>query len=242
MDGVFIKEQHNKTFLIQEPAGNLVIGIRWMLPNALQLSASWGFTKLESQLVLLRPTGPSRPVPSQGLVMLSRSASRLPSLVSTQGGDGGSWRQWRPEHRISSSLLPGHPCTVWPSFPYCRETMAALRSARDCRSPAPENASSTENMGIRGTRQQSPQHRGKTAPYPLTSGAWRMGKPSTYLADASSQPYQYLTGVLLHSKCSHLKMKWGHLTMLYHQCSACSFTLAATEPFFMGLETRCTAE
>lgn len=147
-------------------------------PSALQLSASWGFTNLESQLVLLRPLVlQASPLPGPGYAIQGASRLPLPGQLPP-GGDGRSRRQCRPRtqafllsaprtslHRLAIPLPVLWPEKLWLHW----DQLGTVGS------PAPVNASSTENTGIKEDKTAVSTAQRKDSPMPLTSGAWRMG-------------------------------------------------------------------
>lgn len=182
--------------------------------------------------------------PPQGLVMLSRCLqASSPEAQLPQGGDE-EVEGRETQNTGFPPLLPdipapsGHP-PVRPG-----ETMAALRSARDCRvSSTRERIFHRKHGDKRGTRQQSPQHRGKTAPchyiWSLEMGAEDLRHIQQM---PNSQPYQYLT----ESSFTASVPTSNEVRSSDHALSPVFCLQPLWQPLqravlFMGLETRCTA-
>ena len=125
--------------------------------------------------------GPSKPVPSPGLVMLSRVPPGFLSLVRfhqemMEKAEGSG----DPEHR-TQDFLPSPPQTslhrlaiplslLWPEKPWLHWNQLGTIG-----SPAPANASSTEITGLKEDKTAVSTAQRKDNSRPLTSGAWRMG-------------------------------------------------------------------
>lgn len=239
MDGVFIKK--NSTIkhswfrsLQRSPGYRDAVDITC----ALQLSASWGFTKLESQLVLLQPLVPPGQSPPRAWLC-------YPGCLQASSPWSASTRRWWRKLKAVETQNTGFPPLCSQDIPapsghptsptVTRETVAALGSARYCRVSSTRERIFHRKHGDKGGQDSSLHSTEERQPHATHIWSLEDGSrdPQTYRVDANSQPYQHLTESSF--TASVPTSKWSEVIW---PCSLTSVLPVASlwqppEPFFL---------